>query len=186
MAGDIQTTSGTKFYISTAAAASTVDSVAEYEALTFTEVMEVENLGNIGDVSTEVTGAAIGDSRIRKAKGARNAGTMNVVCFDTVPLDDGQVAVIAAEKTIDNYAFKIELPAPLVGTPEIQYFRGLVMSNETELGTNDNIRRRRFNIGVNSAVTIDPSTTVLTARSEGGSTTATPQETKRERAGAAA
>jgi hypothetical protein len=156
MAGDIQTTSGSKFFISAAAAASTVDTVAEYEALTFTEVGEVEDLGNVGDVSTEVTGAAIGDSRIRKAKGARNAGTMNVICFDSVPSDTGQTALINAEKTVDNYAFKVEFPAPAYGTPEIWYFRGLVMSNELRLGTNDNIRRKAFNIGVNSAITIDP------------------------------
>ncbi len=159
MAGDIQTTSGTKFYISTTAAASTVDDVAGYEALTFTEVKEVEDIGNLGDVSSEVTGAAIGDSRIRKAKGARNAGTMNVICFDSVPMDAGQIVVIAAEATDDNYAFKIELPdaAPTVGsTPTIIYIRGLVMSNEIRLGTNDNIRRRAFNIGVNSPLTIDP------------------------------
>jgi hypothetical protein len=156
MAGDIQTTSGSKFYISTTAVASTVDDVAGYEALTFTEVEEVEDLGNVGDVSTEVTGAAIGDSRIRKAKGARNAGTMNVICFDTVPLDAGQTALIAAEKTVSNYAFKIEFPPPATGTAEIDYFRGLVMSNELRLGTNDNIRRRAYNIGVNSEITIDP------------------------------
>ena len=112
MAGDIETTSGTKFYISTVAAASTVDTLAEYEALSWQEVSEVEDLGNVGDVSSEVTGAAISDSRIRKAKGARNAGTMNVICFDTVPLDAGQTAVIAAEASNSNYAFKIELPEP--------------------------------------------------------------------------
>ena len=162
MAGDIETTSGTKFYISTTAAASTVDSLVEYEALTWTEIHEVEeieDLGNIGDVSTEVTGAAIGDSRIRKAKGARNAGTMNVICFDTVPLDAGQTAVIAAEASNSNYAFKIALPEPAVGTAGTIYFRGLVMSNEYRLGTNDNIRRRAFNIGVNSALTEEPATT---------------------------
>ena len=96
---------------------------------------------------------------LRKAKGARNAGTMNVICFDSVPMDAGQIVVIAAEATDDNYAFKIELPdaAPTVGsTPTIIYIRGLVMSNEIRLGTNDNIRRRAFNIGVNSPLTIDP------------------------------
>jgi len=159
MAGDIETTSGTKFFISTTAAASTVDTLAEYEALTWTEIQEVEDLGNVGDVSSEVTGAAIGDSRIRKAKGARNAGTMNVICFDTVPLDAGQTAVIAAETSNSNYAFKIELPEPAVGTAATIYFRGLVMSNEYRLGTNDNIRRRAFNIGVNSALTEEPATT---------------------------
>jgi len=159
MAGDIETTSGTKFYISTVAAASTVDTLAEYEALSWQEVSEVEDLGNVGDVSSEVTGAAIGDSRVRKAKGARNAGTMNVICFDTVPLDAGQTAVIAAEASNSNYAFKIELPEPDVGTAATIYFRGLVMSNELRLGTNDNIRRRAFNIGVNSALTEEPATT---------------------------
>ena len=159
MAGDIETTSGTKFYISNAAASTSVDTLLEYEALTWIEIREVEDLGNVGDVSTEVTGAAIGDSRIRKAKGARNAGTMNVICFDTVPLDAGQVAVIAAEATNSNYAFKIENPEPESGTGAIIYFRGLVMSNEVRYGTNDNIRRRAFNIGVNSALTEEPATT---------------------------
>jgi hypothetical protein len=136
-----------------------VDTLAEYEALTWVEVREIEDLGNVGDVSTEVTGAAIGDSRVRKAKGARNAGTMNVICFDTVPLDAGQVAVIAAEATYSNYAFKIENPPPATGTAATIYFRGLVMSNEVRYGTNDNIRRRAFNVGVNSALTEEPATT---------------------------
>jgi len=159
MAGDIETTSGTTFFISTTAASTSVDTLLEYEALTWIEIREIEDLGNVGDVSTEVTGAAIGDSRIRKAKGARNAGTMNVICFDTVPLDAGQTAVIAAETSNSNYAFKIELPEPTVGTAATIYFRGLVMSNEYRLGTNDNIRRRAFNIGVNSALTEEPATT---------------------------
>jgi hypothetical protein len=159
MAGDIETTSGTKFYISTNAASTATDTILEYEALTWIEVKEIEDLGNVGDVSTEVTGAAIGDSRIRKAKGARNAGTMNIVAFDTVPLDAGQIAVIAAEATNSNYAFKIQNPTPAVGTAAIKYFRGLVMSNEVRYGTNDNIRRRAFNIGVNSPLTEDPATT---------------------------
>jgi hypothetical protein len=184
MAGDIQTTSGTKFYISTTAAASTVDDVAGYEALTFTEVKEVEDIGNLGDVSSEVTGAAIGDSRIRKAKCAQ--------CRD----DESSASIGAARcraNGIDRRRKNLrqlcvqDQPPPATGTAEIQYFRGLVMSNELRLGTNDNIRRRAYNIGVNSAVTIDPATPgVLMARSEGGSTTATPQETKRAPAAAAA
>ena len=52
--------------------------------------------------------------------------------------------------------------------PTIQYFRGLVMSNELRLGTNDNIRRRAFNIGVNSAVTNDPATPGVLMAREGG------------------
>jgi len=54
MAGDIYTASGTKLYISTTAVVSTTDTLTEYEALTWTEVAEVEDLGNVGDVSSEV------------------------------------------------------------------------------------------------------------------------------------
>lgn len=156
MAGDIHTTSGSKFYISTAAAATTVDTLTEFAALTYTEVGLVEDLGEVGDVSTEVTGAAIGDGRVRKAKGARNAGTQAVIAFRD-PLDAGQIAVIAAEATSDNYAFKLVLnDKPSGGTKATTlYYRGLVMSKHERYGTNDNITRRVFNIGVNSPVTED-------------------------------
>jgi hypothetical protein len=158
--GDIQTTSGSKFWISSAAAAASTDTLPEYEALTWVEIGMIEDLGEVGDVSTEVTGASIGDGRIRKAKGARNAGTMAVIAFHD-PFDIGQQKVIEAEATNDNYAFKIELAdgPPDPGTNTIQYFRGLVMSKALRLGTNDNIMRRVFNIGVNSAVTEEPANT---------------------------
>jgi len=188
MAGDIYTASGTKFYISTTAVVSTTDTLSEYEALTWTEVAEVEDLGNVGDVSNEVTAAALGDGRIRKAKGARNGGTMNVICLYTAPIDAGQQAMMDAEETNDNYAFKMELPdaPPPSGTPTFKYFRGLVMSQELRVGTNDNVMRWAFNIGVNSPQTVDPAAAgVLMARGEPGSTIATPQA-KREPARATA
>ena len=160
MAGDIQTTSGSKFFISDTPVAATVDTVLEWEGITtWIEVGLIEDLGELGDVSTEVTGAAIGDGRVRKAKGARNAGTMAVIAFRD-PFDTGQQAVITAEATNDNYGFKLvpdDSAAP--GTNTVLYFRGLVMSKAERYGTNDNIMRRVFNIGVNSPVTEDPATT---------------------------
>ena len=157
--GDIQTTSGSKFWISNAAAAASIDTLAEYEALTWVEIGLIEDLGEVGDVSTEVTGASIGDGRIRKAKGARNAGTMAVIAFHD-PFDVGQLKVIEAEGTNDNWAFKIELAdSPPGGTNPFQYVRGLVMSKAMRLGTNDNIMRRVFNVGVNSAITEEPANT---------------------------
>ena len=189
MAGDIYTASGTKLYISTTAVVSTTDTLTEYEALTWTEVAEVEDLGNVGDVSNEVTAAALGDGRIRKAKGARNGGTMNVVCLYTAPIDPGQQAMMDAEETNDNYAFKIELPdaPPPSGTPTFKYFRGMVGSQELRVGTNDNVMRWAFNVWVNSPQTVDPAAAgVLMARGEPGSTTATTQETKKEPARATA
>ena len=169
--GDIQTTSGSKFWISEDAALPATDTLAEYEALTWIEIGMIEDLGEVGDVSTEVSGASIGDGRVRKAKGARNAGTMAVITFHD-PFDLGQLKLIEAEGTNDNYAFKIELAdgPPTPGTNTFQYFRGLVMSKGLRLGTNDNIMRRVFNIGVNTAITEEPADdgVVLMARGEGG------------------
>ena len=106
---------------------------------------------------------------------------MAVICFHD-PLDVGQLAVIEAEATNDNYAFKIELAdgPPSPGTNTFQYFRGLVMSKELRLGTNDNIMRRAYNIGVNSPITEDPAAAgaLMVRGGEGGSTTATTQTPK--------
>lgn len=159
--GDIQTTSGARFFISNSSITSAIDSIAEFEATSqWIEIGLVEDLGELGDEASAVTGAAIGDGRIRKAKGARDAGTLAVICFHD-PIDVGQLAVIAAEATNNNYGFKIILPDSPSGaySDTIQYFRGLVMSKRLRLGTNDNIMRRMFNIGVNSEVFEDPAST---------------------------
>ena len=149
---DIFTATGAKFYIGPSVTNAT-DTSAEYAALSWTEVGMIETLGEFGDESNEVTFAVLGDGRIRKAKGARNAGTLAITVAHASD-DTGQQAVIAAEATYNNYAFKVELPNKLnaTGTNELQYFRGLVMSKRQNVGNNDNVVRRTFNIGVNSEI----------------------------------
>jgi len=137
--------------------ASNIDTVGEFDALTWTEIALVENAGEFGDESAAVTGAALGDGRIRKAKGARDAGTQSLIVFHD-PTDPGQLAMIAAEGTNLNYGVKVEVPdapsatAPSSWTNTIYYYRGLVMSQRLNVGTNDNIMRRTYNVGVNSAI----------------------------------
>lgn len=159
--GDIKTITGAQLFIGNAAVASDVDSLAEFEATSqWIEVGMIEDLGELGDESSEVTGAVIGDSRIRKAKAARNGGTQVVICFH-VPTDVGQLAMIAAEGTSDNYPFKLILPdkpSPAYSNT-IQYYRGLVMGKRLRMGVNDNLMRRTFNIGVTSEVFEDPAST---------------------------
>jgi len=159
--GDIITTSESQFFISSAAAASTVDTLAEYEALTWIELGDTEDLGEVGDTSAEVTGTAISEGRVRKAKGARNGGAMQIICFHQ-PLDPGQQAFMAAQRTKDNYAFKLVLSDTPAGggTPTTKYFRGLVMSEPVRMGTADNIMRRVFNVSVNSEQVEEPANTV--------------------------
>lgn len=150
---DIFTATGAKFYIGPSVAATPANAAA-YAALSWTEVTLVESLGDYGDESAEVTGAALGDGRMRKAKGARNAGTVELVAFHAAD-DLGQQAVEAAEATYNNYAFKVVLPNRLTtgGTDQIDYFKGLVRSKRMSVGNNDNLVRKHYSIALNSAIT---------------------------------
>jgi hypothetical protein len=159
MAGDVITASGTRVFIG-AAATSSIDTIAEFEAISgWTEVGLVESVGEFGDQANKVTFEALGDGRVRKSKGARDAGTLAIVVGHD-PTDVGQAALIAAEATNVNYAFKLILPdAPVGFSDTIQYFRGLVMGKRLNVGNNENIVRRNFSVEINSAVYEDPAST---------------------------
>lgn len=151
----INTASGSKFYIGTTAAASTL---TQFEADTYVEVGECENLGEFGDAANPVPFAAIGNSRVRKSKGARDAGDMQVI-VGRDPADAGQDAMIAAEATNFNYNMKVVHSDAVseIWTDTIEYFRGMVMSKRTNVGTNDNVVRRTFVVGINTEIVEDPS-----------------------------
>lgn len=151
--GDIVTASGTKVYIGAAVVSTAADTLAEFQAMTgWTEIGLIETLGEFGDESADVSFAAIGDGRTRHAKGARDAGTMAItVAHD--PIDTGQAAVEAAEATNSNYAFRVVLPDGPPGYSNTElFFRGLVRSKRKNVGTNDNVIRNTYNVGVNSEV----------------------------------
>lgn len=159
MAGDIITASGTRVFIGVAVN-STIDTIAEFEAQSgWIEVGLVESVGEYGDQSNPINFEALGDGRVRKAKGARDAGILAIVCGHD-PTDVGQAALVAAEATNDNYSFKIILPDGPVGYSDtIQYFRGLVMGKRLNVGNNANVVRRSFSVGINSEVFENPAST---------------------------
>ena len=136
------------------AAVDSVDTIAEFEALTpYVDIGEVETLGEFGDESADVTFAALNDARVRHLKGARDAGNL-ALTVGRDPLDLGQVALKAAEKTNFNYAFRVTaLDAPSGDyTNSVAYFRGMVRSARDNVGENDNVVRTTFNIGISSEI----------------------------------
>jgi hypothetical protein len=156
----VEATAGTRFYIGPVAdvdainALSNSAAITHFEALTgWVEVEEVEDLGTIGDASDEITFTALGNRRVRKIKGPRNAGTQAVIVGRDA-LDDGQEDLIDAEKTDFNYHFKIVMnDARGSGyTNSVQYYAGMVMSRPTNHGNVSNVTRRNFNIGINTSV----------------------------------
>jgi hypothetical protein len=159
MAGDVVTASGTRVFVGSAVT-STVDSVAEFEAISgWIEVGLVESVGEYGDQSNAVNFEALGDGRVRHSKGARDAGTLAIVCGHD-PTDTGQAALVAAEATNNNYAFKVILPdGPAGYSDTIQYFRGMVMGKRLNVGNNENIIRKNFSVTINSEIFEDPAST---------------------------
>ncbi len=156
---DIFTATGTKIYIGPSVTNAT-DTTAEFAALTpYVEIGLVESLGEYGDESSSVNFAVLGDGRMRKAKGARDAGQVTITVAHASD-DPGQAALIAAEALYANFSFKVVLPNRLnaTGTDEIQYFRGLVMSKRLNVGGNDNVVRDTYAVGLNSPVYIVPAT----------------------------
>jgi hypothetical protein len=157
----IHKTGGTTFHISpttvdpdTLEAMDDAALLAFYEGLNdWVEVEETENLGDVGDTAETISFQTIGRNRVRKLKGPRNAGAQTVV-VGRDPLDDGQEALITAEKTDFNYPFKMVLPDARTAsyTDSVQYYAGLVMSRPTNLGPNAQVTTRTFTIEINTSV----------------------------------
>ncbi|MFI3904323.1 hypothetical protein [Ochrobactrum sp. S1502_03] len=149
----IVTTSGTKLFIGGVLDAKPDDFVAaDFTPQTFVRVNNLEGLGTIGDTSTEVTFDDIGKGRTQKLKGTRNAGNQEIV-LGIDYADAGQLAIIAAEKTIHDYAFKLEFnDAPAGGTPSQRLFIAKVMSAAEALDTANNVMKLNVTLGINSNI----------------------------------
>lgn len=146
-------TAGTKLFIGDAMAFDGDDLVAsDFTGASWTEVKGTTNLGAAGDTSELITSNQIGSARTRKLKGTRNAGSMTVVC-DLDYADPGQLALVAAEKAKETYAFKIQFnDAPEGGTPSERYFVALVMSASEEMNEANSVMSLNATLEIDSNI----------------------------------
>lgn len=147
---------GCKLYIGTALADKPADFVAaDFTSMTWTAIDGWEQMGSIGDTAQTITTSLINRNRDIKQKGTRNAGQMQNV-FSVIAADEGQVALIAAEKTSNNYAFKVELnDKPATGTAPAasqRLFIGLVTSAQESGGEANTIQKLNSTIEINSNI----------------------------------
>lgn len=154
----VSTTSGTRVFIGPAVNIDTIkalsdeDAVTYFEGLSYTEVEEVESIGEIGDESGTVTFASLKDERERMYKTVRNAGTMALVTGRDA-IDPGQDALIAAEKTDLAYAFKLIYDDSRPSyTDSVEYFGGLVLGRRTSIGGASDLNKRTFNVAIQTAI----------------------------------
>lgn len=149
----IFTTAGAKLFIGMVLQPKTADFVAlDFQPQTWIEIAPLEGLGTLGDAAEAVTFTSLSNSRRMKIKGARDAGTVEVVAGLDYS-DPGQIALLAAEKSKHNFAFKIVLPdAPEGGTPSERLFIAMVMSATEAYEQADNVMKLNASLGVNSNV----------------------------------
>lgn len=149
----IYATNGAKLYIGGALSSKATDFVeSDFDSQSWVEIGEIEALGTVGDTSAEITFDSISANRTRRLKGTRNAGAMEVVCGIDYE-DPGQIALIAAEKTIHDYAFRIVMnDAPDGGSPSERLFIAKVGSAAEALETANNVMKLNATLWVNSNV----------------------------------
>ncbi|MDW3204570.1 MAG: phage tail tube protein [Alphaproteobacteria bacterium] len=149
---DVQTASGWKIYIGAEDADNSVDTQAEYEAESWTQIGKVEDLGEFGDQWETTTFNSLEDARRNKLKTVKDGGDLNLV-VGFVPGDSGQVALATAEDSYNNYPFKITANDASSGSPSSPttfYFRARVTSNRIAAGAVDNVVRRNVTLAINS------------------------------------
>ena len=146
-------TNGAKIYIGDTITLTAGDlTESSFSAQTWVEIKETENLGTFGDTAAEITFDAINTNRTRRFKGTRNAGNMELVCGIDYA-DAGQLALIAAEKTIHDYAFKVEFnDAPPGGTPSERLFAAKVASAAEALDAANSVMKLNATLWINSNV----------------------------------
>lgn len=149
----IYATNGAKLYIGGVLAQKSDDFVeGDFTSQNWVEIHEIEGLGSVGDSATEISFDSIDSSRTRRLKGTRNAGSMDVVCGIDYA-DDGQIALLAAEKTPHDYAFKLVLnDAPANGTPSERRFIAKVGSVAEAYDSANSVMKLNASLWVNSNV----------------------------------
>ena len=89
----INTTAKSKVYVGPANA--TISELAEFEAVTWTEIKEVEDLGEFGVEGNIQEFLSLADGYVRKLKGSLNSGDIELVTARD-PSDAGQNLLRAA------------------------------------------------------------------------------------------
>ena len=147
--------SGCKIYIGTLPMDEQDDDfvAADFSGVVWTEIKKWTQMGPFGDTAQLITTDLISEARTKKQKGTRNAGSMqNVFAIDN--LDPGQLAVIAAEKTIYDYPIKVELNDKPSGgsTNSLRLFIALIMQGQDAGGGANTIQALNAMFEINSNI----------------------------------
>jgi hypothetical protein len=137
----IKTGTGASIAIGTTLAVPNGDQ-ATYETDTYTPVGNVQSLGAFGDERNKVTFVSLADGRVNKARGAADAGDMEIVWAHTTG-EGGQAAMVAAfqavSQALDEFNFRVLFNDQISTNPTKRYFRARVGSLRVDSVTNDGV-----------------------------------------------
>lgn len=142
---------GTKFFIGPV---TNSNDPSTYAAITgWVEVAEVETIPEFGDQASTITFTSLSSGRVRKRKGARDAGDFVLTCGKVVG-DPGQAAMNAAEQTKFRYPIKVvEADAPDEDWSDTTYYFGaLVNSARVNVGASNAVNKRMWSILIDTAI----------------------------------
>jgi len=143
----LSATAHSKFFIGTSKACLVL---ADYTSDTYVEVTSISDLGEVGDSSDEIKFLAIGNARVLKLKGTRDAGDITIT-VGRDHSDPGQLAMKAAAIVDNGFNFKVQLNDAAAGAPSMIYFSGVVLESRTKFGTANTVTENVFKVGVTTA-----------------------------------
>lgn len=118
----------------------------DFSSQTWTAIDGWETMGALGDSAETISTSLINRNRVIKQKGVSDAGSMECT-FAIIRGNAGQAAVIAAQDSQENYAFRITYPD---GSKEI--FIALVMSNRNPGGGANDVLKLNVTLEINSNI----------------------------------
>lgn len=147
------TSAGTLLGVSATAPANF--NAAGYADLTFANVGEITDFGEIGKVFSEITHRPLDQRGEYVFKGNYTRGTMNLNMATAFANDAGQVILDTALDDDEDYYFKIEFNDNPGGTTNtIFYFPAKVMSSPISIGNADSITTQSSTLRVNGDIIV--------------------------------
>jgi len=137
------TSAGSKLLIGNPPASQTLVAL---QAVSYTEVKEVVDIGEFGKTYNLVTHNPLGDRVTVKRKGSINNGTL-AVQMAYVPADPGQTLLAAAVDSDDSYSYKVVLQD---GTEFL--FTAQAMGYPIQVGGVDSITASTCNVEIDSPI----------------------------------
>ena len=156
----INTTAKSRVFVGPANA--TISELDEFEAVSWIEIKEVEDLGEWGVEGNIQEFLSLADGYVRKLKGSLNSGNIELITARD-PSDEGQNLLRAGAGDWLKYPIKVELndaPTP-TGENTVYYFRAIVGSSRSNYGNADNITRTTFNLAIDGPILEIPAVPVI-------------------------